>query len=165
MNGSEFVLLVPNINESNMKESLSRLIKNIQEKLEILKDEIFIGLFKYEEEQSIKTLLTKMDYVLSQSKTFYNQDYYFIEDIDKCLSKEEWINIVNISLEKGYFKLLYRDIIDIELKNIIQKTISFELRYEDNNISYKGLFPALQTQDRLSEVYLYIIEKLLKIKN
>lgn len=162
MNGSEFVLLVPNIDESMMKTSLKRFINNIHEKLEILKDEIFIGLIKYEEEQDSKTLLTKMDYVLSQAKTFHEQDYYFIEDINACLTKEEWINTINLSLENDYFKLLYRDVIDINLENIIQKTISFELNYEDNNFSYIGLIPSLLAQGRLSEVYLHIIEKIFK---
>ena len=162
MNGSEFVLLVPNIDESMMKMSLKRFINNIHEKLEISKDEIFIGLIKYEEEQDAKTLLTKMDYVLSQAKTFHEQDYYFIEDINTCLTKEEWINTINLSLENDYFKLLYRDVIDINLENIIQKTISFELNYKDNNFSYIGLIPSLLAQGRLSEVYLHIIEKIFK---
>ena len=162
MNGSEFVLLVPNIDESKMKKSMSRFINRMHDKLEILNDEVFIGLFKYEEEESVKALLTKMDYTLSQAKTFHDQDYYFIEDIDKCLTKEEWINIINLSLEKDYFKLLYRDVTDINLKDIIQKTMSFELNYEDNNFSYIGLIPSILAQGRLSEVYLYIIEKILK---
>lgn len=162
INGSEFVLLAPNINEANIKESISKFIKNIHAKLEISKNEIFIGLFKYEEEQSAKTLLTKMDYVISQAKTFHEQDYYFIEDIDKCLTKEEWIKIINISLEKDYFELLYRDVRDINLKNILHKTISFELNYENNNFSYKGLIPSILALGRLNEVYLHIIEKILK---
>jgi len=162
MNGSEFVLLIPNIDESAIKTSLKKFINNIYDKLEILKNEMSIGLIKYAEEEDTKTLLTKMDYVLSQAKTFHDEDYYFIKDIDKCLTKEEWINTINLSLEKDYFKLLYRDVIDINLKNIIQKTISFELNYEHNNFSYVGLFPSLLTQGRLSEVYLHIIEKILK---
>ena len=165
MNGSEFVLLVPNIDESKMKKSMSRFINRMHDKLEILNDEVFIGLFKYEEEESVKALLTKMDYTLSQAKTFHEQDYYFIEDIDKCLTKEEWINIISLSLEKDYFKLLYRNVMDINLKDIIQKTISFELKYEDNNFSYIGLIPSILAQGRLSEVYLYIIEKILKKNN
>ena len=162
MNGSEFVLVIPNIDESKMKKSISNFIKNINDNLEMSFDDIFIGLFKYEEEQSVKTLLTKMDYVISQAKTFPDKDYFFIEDIDKCLTKEEWIKIINISLEKDYFKILYRDVIDINLKDILHKTISFELNYEDNNFSYKGLIPAILAQGRLSEVYLHIIEKILK---
>lgn len=162
MNGSEFVLLVPNIDESKMKKSMSRFINRMHDKLEILNDEVFIGLFKYEEEESVKTLLTKMDYTLSQAKTFHEQDYYYIEDIDKCLTKEEWINIISQSLKKDYFKLLYRDVADINLKSIIQKTISFELKYEGNNFSYIGLIPSILAQGRLSDVYLYIIEKILK---
>ncbi|MBU3014040.1 EAL domain-containing protein [Poseidonibacter lekithochrous] len=162
INGSEFVILSPDINKTDMKESISKFIKDLHEKVELLKDEIFIGLFKYEEEQNAKILLTKMDYVISQAKTFHEQDYYFIEDIDNCLTKEEWIKIINISLEKDYFKLLYRDIVDIDLKNVLYKTISFELNYENNNFSYKGLIPSILALGRLNEIYLYIIERILR---
>ena len=161
INGSEFVIVVPNINELKMRESISLFIQKLHNNLEISLDEIFIGAFEYEEEQSTKTLLTKMDHVISQAKTFNEKEYYFVKEIDNCLTKEEWIKIINLSLEKDYFKLLYRDVIDIDLKEILHKTISFELNYDNTNFSYKGLIPSLLAQGKLNEVYLYVIEKIL----
>lgn len=162
INGSEFVMLSPNISETNIKNSIPLFIKKIYNNLEISKDNIFIGIFKYEEEQSSRTLMTKMDYAISQAKTYHEDDYYYIEEIDKCLTKEQWINVINESLEKDYFKLLYRNVIEINLNEIIHKTMSFELNYQNDNFSYKGLIPSILELGRLSDVYLHIVEKVLK---
>ena len=162
INGSEFVMLSPNISETNIKNSIPLFIKKIYDNLEISKDNIFIGIFKYEEEQSSRTLMTKMDYAISQAKTYHEDDYYYIEEIDKCLTKEQWINVINESLEKDYFKLLYRNVIEINLNEIIHKTMSFELNYQNDNFSYKGLIPSILELGRLSDVYLHIVEKVLK---
>ena len=162
INGSEFVMLSPNISETNIKNSIPSFIKKIYSNLEISKDNIFIGIFKYEEEQSSRTLMTKMDYAISQAKTYHEDDYYYIEEIDKCLTKEQWINVINESLEKDYFKLLYRNVVEINLNEIIHKTMSFELNYQNDNFSYKGLIPSILELGRLSDVYLHIVEKVLK---
>ena len=162
INGSEFVMLSPNISETNIKNSIPSFIKKIYDNLEISKDNIFIGIFKYEEEQSSRTLMTKMDYAISQAKTYNEDDYYYIEEIDKCLTKEQWINVINESLEKDYFKLLYRNVIEINLNEVIHKTMSFELKHQNDNFSYKGLIPSILELGRLSDVYLHIVEKVLK---
>ena len=162
INGSEFVMLSPNISETNIKNSIPLFIKKIYDNLEISKDNIFIGIFKYEEEQSSRTLMTKMDYAISQAKTYHEDDYYYIEEIDKCLTKEQWVNVINESLEKDYFKLLYRNVIEINLNEVIHKTMSFELKHQNDNFSYKGLIPSILELGRLSDVYLHIVEKVLK---
>lgn len=162
INGSEFVLLLPNMDEIKVKRMLSEFIKKAYNILEIIKDKMFIGVFKYEVEQSVSALLTKMDYVISQAKLYNNKEYYFIKDINKCMTKEEWIKIINISLEEDYFKLLYRNVLDINLKDVLHKTISFELNYNQDSFSYQGFIAPILELGRLNEVYLYIIEKVLK---
>jgi diguanylate cyclase (GGDEF)-like protein len=162
INGSEFVLLVPNMDEIKVEKKLSEFIKKAYTILEVIKDKMFIGLFKYEAEQSVSALLTKMDYVISQAKLYSDKEYYFIKDIDKCMTKEEWIKIINISLEEDYFKLLYRNVLDINLKDVLHKTISFELNYNQDSFSYQGFIAPILELGRLNEVYLYIIEKVLK---
>ena len=161
INGSEFVLLLPNIDEIKVEKKLLEFIKNAHTILETIKDKMFIGLFKYEAEQSVSTLLTKMDYVISQAKLNSDKKYYFIKDIDKCMTKEEWIKIINISLEEDYFKLLYRNVLDINLKDVLLKTISFELNYDQNSFSYQGFIAPILELGRLNEIYLYIIKKVL----
>ncbi|MDD2887230.1 MAG: LapD/MoxY N-terminal periplasmic domain-containing protein [Aliarcobacter sp.] len=162
INGSEFVLLLPNMDEIKVEKELSEFINKAYTILEIIKDKMFIGLFKYEAEQSVSALLTKMDYVISQAKLNNDKKYYFIKDIDKCMTKEEWIKIINISLEEDYFKLLYRKVLDINLKDVLHKTISFELNYNQDSFSYQGFIAPILELGRLNEVYLYIIEKVLK---
>jgi len=67
MNGSEFVALIPNILEDNIKDSLDKFIKKVKN-IEELKNNINFALCKYENEDSTRTLLTKMDYAISQAK-------------------------------------------------------------------------------------------------
>lgn len=162
INGSEFVLLLPNINEEKVKADILEFTKKAYSILEIIKEKMFIGLFKYEAEQSVSSLLTKMDYVISQAKVYTEKEFYFIKDIDKCMTKEEWIKIINISLEEDYFKLLYRNVVDINLKDILHKTISFELNYDEDSFSYRGFIAPILELGRLNDVYLHIIEKVLK---
>lgn len=162
INGSEFVLLLPNINEKKVKADILEFTKKAYAILEIIKEKMFIGLFKYEAEQSVSTLLTKMDYVISQAKVYTEKEFYFIKDIDRCMTKEEWIKIINISLEEDYFKLLYRNVVDINLKDILHKTISFELNYDEDSFSYRGFIAPILELGRLNDVYLHIIEKVLK---
>ncbi|MEN8717927.1 MAG: LapD/MoxY N-terminal periplasmic domain-containing protein [Sulfurovum sp.] len=164
LNGSEFAIVTPNIDENDAKKLISKFMKKVFLNLEITKDEIFTGLVRFEEEESLNKLLTKMDYVLSQTKVFNKEEYYYEEDIEtieKFLSKDEWKDIINISLEKNYFKLLHRDVLDTKSNSKLQETISFELNYENSNYSYKGLFPALLEQNKLGEVYLNVIEMML----
>ena len=104
-----------------------------------------------------------MDYVISQAKLFSEKEYYFIEEIDNCKTKEQWINIINISLKEDCFELVYRNVVDINLKNMIHKTISFELNYKEENLSYKDFIASVLELDRLNDVYLYIINKVLDI--
>lgn len=58
MNGSEFVALIPNILEDNIKDSLDKFIKKVKN-IEELKNNINFALCKYENEDSTRTLLTK----------------------------------------------------------------------------------------------------------
>jgi EAL domain-containing protein (putative c-di-GMP-specific phosphodiesterase class I) len=110
----------------------------------------------------MRTLFTKMDYVIAEAKLFSNKEYYFVEDINNYRTKEEWINIINSSLKEDHFKLLYRDIIGIDLKAVLHKTISFELEYKENNISYKDFIASILELNKLDEVYLHIIKKVLE---
>ena len=137
INGSEFVILIPNIDEKNAKEMVSIFIKKVHDTFVELENKMFVGLFKYENKKSINSIFVEMDYVISQAKLFSEKEYYFIEEIDNCKTKEQWINIINISLKEDCFELVYRNVVDINLKNMIHKTISFELNYKEENLSYK----------------------------
>ncbi len=58
MNGSEFLALVPNAKEEDVKNALEKLIIDLKAIVE-LEDNIFIGLCKYENEENLRTLLQK----------------------------------------------------------------------------------------------------------
>ena len=161
LNGSEFVILVPNAKEDEVKTNLENLIAKIK-MVEELRENIFIGLCKYENEESIRTLFTKMDYTISQAKINVEKDYFFVENIDNYKTKEEWINILNLSLKEEYFKLLHRDIVDINSKEEFLKTVSFELDFKGETIRYGEFIAPVLEHNKLDEVYLHIIEKVFK---
>jgi len=161
LNGSEFVVMCPNIEEKEVKTLIEKLALDIKQ-IEELKDNISIGLCKYEDESSIRTLFTKMDYTISQAKLHTEKDYFYVEHMDNYKTKEEWINILNISLKEECFRLIKRDVVEIDSKQEFLKTISFELDYNNENIRYGEFIAPVLEQNRLDDVYLYIIEKVFK---
>lgn len=163
INGSEFVVLIPNIDEENAKEIISTFIKKVHNTCVEIKDKMFVGLFKYENKQNVNSIFIEMDYVISQAKLFSHKEYYFIEEINNCKTKEQWINIINTSLKEDHFELVYRKVVDVNLKNILHKTISFELNHEKDNFSYKGFIASVLELNRLNDVYLHIINKVLDL--
>ena len=163
MNGSEFVILIPNIDETSIKNLIENFLSKVY-KLENLKEKINLGVCKYDNEESLKNLLIKMDYVISQAKLHTEKKFYFLENIEKYKSKEEWITIINDSLKNDLFILLYKEIIDINSNKILLKTVDFELNYKEDNFSNKGFIASLLELNKLNEVYFHIINKILDNK-
>ncbi|CAM3950755.1 bifunctional diguanylate cyclase/phosphodiesterase [Arcobacter cloacae] len=163
MNGSEFVILIPNIDETSIKNLIENFLSKVY-KLEDLKEKINLGVCKYDNEESLKNLLIKMDYVISQAKLHTEKKFYFLENIEKYKSKEEWITIINDSLKNDLFILLYKEIIDINSNKILLKTVDFELNYKEDNFSNKGFIASLLELNKLNEVYFHIINKILDNK-
>ena len=161
MNGSEFLALIPNAKEEDVKNALEKLIIDLKAIVE-LEDNIFIGLCKYENEESLRTLFTKIDYTLSQAKVNSDKDYFYVTHMENIKTKEEWINILNVSLKEEFFRLIHRDIVDINSKEEYLKTISFELDFKGETIRYGEFIASVLEQNRLDEVYLHVIEKVFK---
>lgn len=79
--------------------------------------------------------------------------------MENIKTKEEWINILNVSLKEEFFRLIHRDIVDINSKEEYLKTISFELDFKGETIRYGEFIASVLEQNRLDEVYLHVIEK------
>lgn len=82
--------------------------------------------------------------------------------MENIKTKEEWINILNVSLKEEFFRLIHRDIVDINSKEEYLKTISFELDFKGETIRYGEFIASVLEQNRLDEVYLHVIEKVFK---
>jgi len=162
LNGSDFAILIPNSSEELVTKSLRNLIKDLKS-VEEFKNNIHFGLLKYGSEDDIKKIFTKIDYTISQAKIHPEQDYFYAKNIQnqKLRTKEEWVNILNISLEKEYYKVVYRDIVDINSKEQLLKTVSFEIDFEGEIIKYGELIAPILEQNVLDKVCLYIIEKVM----
>jgi len=162
LNGSDFAILIPNSSEEFVKENLEKLIKSLKS-IEEFKNNIHFGILKYTTEDDIKKIFTKIDYTLSQAKIHTEQEYFYAKNVQnqKLRTKEEWINILNISLEKEYYQVVYRDIVDINSKEQLLKTVSFEIDFEGEIIKYGELIAPILEQNILDKVCLYIIEKVM----
>jgi len=162
LNGSDFAILIPNSSEEFVKENLEKLIKSLKN-IEEFKNNIHFGMLKYTGEDDVKKIFTKIDYTISQAKIHTEQDYFYAKNIQdfKLRTKEEWINILNISLEKEYYQVVYRDIVDINSKEQLLKTVSFEIDFEGEIIKYGELIAPILEQNILDKVCLYIIEKVM----
>ncbi len=161
LNGSEFIVMLPNCEFNEAQKCINKLIldiKNINE----LKDNIYIGLTKYENENSIKELFTKLDYVISQAKLDTSKDYFYQENIENYKTKEEWIGIINSLLIEDKFKLLFRETNDLKTNNLLFKTLNFKVESSENSFSYMDFIASVVKLNRLSEVYFHIISKLFK---
>ncbi|RBQ31997.1 diguanylate cyclase [Arcobacter sp. FW59] len=161
LNGPDFVVLIPNSNEDIVKENLIKLINSLKD-IEEFKNNICFGMLKYENEDGMRELFTKIDYTFSQAKIHTEKDYFYAKNIENFKTKEEWINILNLSLKQEYFKLIHRDIVDINSKEQFLKTVSFELDFQGETIRYGEFIAPVLEQNRLDEVYLHIIEKVFK---
>ncbi len=163
MNGSEFVILIPNIDENRVK-SLANIFLDEVYKIENLEDKINFGICKYANEEDLKNLLIKIDCVISQSKLHTEKEVYFLNNVEKYKAKEEWIKIINSSLKEDNFVLIYKDIIDLKSKKVSFKTIYFELNYQNDKLSYQSFMASVLQLNKLNDIYLHIINKILKIK-
>lgn len=163
MNGSEFVILIPNIDENRVK-SLANIFLDEVYKIENLEDNINFGICKYANEEDLKNLLIKIDCVISQSKLHTEKEVYFLNNVEKYKAKEEWIKIINSSLKEDNFVLIYKDIIDLKSKKVSFKTIDFELNYQNDKLSYQSFMASVLQLNKLNDIYLHIINKILKIK-
>ena len=163
MNGSEFVILIPNIDENRVK-SLANIFLDEVYKIENLEDKINSGICKYANEENLKNLLIKIDCVISQSKLHTEKEVYFLNNVEKYKAKEEWIKIINSSLKEDNFVLIYKDIIDLKSKKVSFKTIDFELNYQNDKLSYQSFMASVLQLNKLNDIYLHIINKILKIK-
>ena len=163
MNGSEFVILIPNIDENRLK-SLANIFLDEVYKIVNLEDKINFGICKYANEEDLKNLLIKIDCVISQSKLHTEKEVYFLNNVEKYKAKEEWIKIINSSLKEDNFVLIYKDIIDLKSKKVSFKTIDFELNYQNDKLSYQSFMASVLQLNKLNDIYLHIINKILKIK-
>ncbi len=159
LNGSEFIVLLPNCELNDAQKYIDDFIVEYK-KIEELKSNIYIGLTRYENENSIKELFTKLDYIVSQSKLDEEKEYFYKDNIENFKTKEEWIKIINTLLIDDNFKLFYRDILDLKDKKLILQTLNFKVSNQDEEFSFFDFMAAIIRFNRLDEIYLHIISKL-----
>lgn len=164
-NAAEFIIILPRINEKDAKNTARQLSMDLHNLLEdILDDEIelFLGVCQYKNEKNHSELLSKIDYTLNQSKVFQGDDYYYLNNSEISEPKKSFREIINLAKEKEEFNILYRDVINLDTKQCEYKTISFEIRNKNKVYSYGEFIGTALELDLLEEIYLKVIEKILR---
>ncbi len=156
LNGSEFAVILPNEDEGFVKKVIEDIVYEVG-KIEELENNIYFAMLEYQDEKGLKDLFTKMDYAISQAKLNSNLSYYYAQNISNTKTKEEWINIINSSLENDSFKILNRDIKDIKTSENILKTVNFTI--ENQDFDFVDFLAAIIKLDRINDVYFHLINK------
>ena len=162
---SEFIIVLPRILEKeviDICEKLSSSLKSLLSDIDDKEINLYVGLCSFENEKTHGDLLSKIDYTLCQSMINENKDYYYLQkSIYK--TRDDWRNIINNAIKDDSFNLLYRDTISLDSKKVVHKSISFEIRTQNDTFSYgEFIAPAIEL-NLLERVYLKIIEKVLSL--
>lgn len=164
-NAAEFIIVLPRVNEVDVKSIARHLSMDLNSLFEDVLDEeieLFLGLCHYKDEKNHSELLAKIDYTLNQSKVFQGNDYYYLNNSEIHEPKQSFREIINLAKEKEEFNILYRDIVNLNTKQSEYKTISFEIKNKDKVYSYGEFIGTALELDLLEEIYLKVIEKVLK---
>ncbi|RXK11792.1 diguanylate cyclase [Halarcobacter mediterraneus] len=166
-NAAEFIIILPRTKENDAKNIAKQLSISLNKILKNIKDEdikLYMGLCTFEGERNHSDLLSKIDYTLSQSKILQDKDYFYMKNDDVYETRDNWRELINTALkENDYFNILYRDVLDIDSKEIVYKTISFEIKTKNKTYSYGEFIASVIELNLLEEVYLNIISKVLNI--
>ena len=96
MNGSEFVILIPNIDENNIKSLIENFLSKVYE-LEDLKKNKF-RVCKYDNEESLKKIYFYQNWLCNFKQNFIQKRSFIFRRYRKIqIKKEEWITIINDS--------------------------------------------------------------------
>ena len=165
-NAAEFIIVLPRIKEEEVKNIAKELSKKLRELLIDIENEeikLFVGVCNFDNENTLTSLLSKVDYTLCQSKTLQEKEYFYLENNKICQSRNNWRDIINNARENKHFNILFRDVIKLDTKEIIYKTISFEIKTEDRIYSYGEFIGPVIELNLLEELYLKIIQEVLNL--
>lgn len=162
LNGPEFLVLCPNMQQDKLKSIVQKVVAQI-EQIDELKENISIGVSRYENEKSIKDFFIKVDFTSGQARLSGSQDCYLI-NVDKAhRSKEEWIEILNDALVDNGIFFSFKDVINPKTKDVLYAQIFIEL--DKKEYSFAEFMASIRRLGRLNEVYFYIIKKALELKH
>lgn len=119
MNSSDFAIWVPQKSIPSIKDDLELLVSKVVAKITEngASSDLFIstGCIEYSAADSQKTLFSKTDFVLAKSKMRRDNsiEYQRREETSIAMGKEEWINMIDSSLEENMLKVASQSVYSI----------------------------------------------------
>ncbi|MDH5464206.1 MAG: EAL domain-containing protein [Thiovulaceae bacterium] len=167
MNDNDFALLIPSQNLDNLKEKLSALLftcaglikEHDLEKILYLS----IGAVSYDPEGTQKNLFSKADLQLAKAKIKNESAIEFSTNDSESptlfLGKEEWIAMLNSSLEENMLKLAAQKVLNIkETSSVLHHEVYLRMIEPNGTIHSAGHFlPMLINLQLTDEVDKHVI--------
>lgn len=170
VNGTEFTLILPDCDSQEGSEIANHLnvsMSTLKERytLGIEDCHLSIGLYRYSNNQSIPTLMTKADYALAQAKAKEDANTYLYDahDDENAMGKEQWRLIIDEALKHDYFDLTFWPVRHTKTMLVNQKVLTFSIHDPaDNTYSYGSFISQAITLGSITDMYLFALEKLFK---
>ncbi len=167
MNEEDFALLLPNVKLSDIEESLRTLMKDIYSVIE--REEIpdnfrmSAGAIVYTPDDTQKTLFSRADFELAKAKSI--QSCCAIEFGESksneglVLGKNEWMSMINASLEENMLKIAAQKVIHSKTKQVLHQEVYLRLLDEKGIVYNAGYFmPVLMNLGLTNAVDKHVIE-------
>lgn len=166
---SDFFLLLPMAKIDETKHNIDEILLEMSDYLKqekILYINIFACIGAYSSQDSLKTLLSKSDFMISQAKQ--SEEFGCVVEPDTkvvpTLSKDQWRRELLYGFDNNNFLLAKQDVVQQvdDFKSIFHQEVFVKQRLSDGKIqaasNFIGMASALGLLDRLDK---YVIEKVL----
>lgn len=167
MNEEDFALLLPNVKLDEIKDSLKALMTKMGEVIMSQNTSsslsISAGAIEYTPEDTQKSLFSRADFELSKAKTVKEccSIEFGSDQLEKglVLGKNEWITMINTSLEENMLKIARQKVINADDHSILHEELYLRLLDQQGNVYNAGYFmPVLINLDLTDSVDKHVIE-------
>ncbi len=167
VNGTEIVIMIPEVHMENVKDIVENILKYTDEKIkenELDKTEfgVNIGVCEYEPQHNMSELFSVLDYALAQAKLLPQGQYYELLNNKVAITKERWRQIILDGFKNDSFDIMYRKVIDTTTKEKRHNVVSFALKDGNNDSYFYGtLIAPVVELGMVQDVYMHVIKKVL----
>lgn len=159
MNDQDFAFLIPGLKIDESQESFDTLMKNLAKLFEDneVSEELVIsaGVIEYTPDDNPKTLFSRADFELSKSAVKRNNSISFAQSQESegiVLGKEEWVEMINASLDENMLKVASQAVIGMTKKNkSYHDEVYLRLLDEKGTIYNAGYFMPMLVKLKLTD--------------
>jgi diguanylate cyclase (GGDEF)-like protein len=167
MNGTEFAIFLPDCKPTlalSLGENILLRSELIIQSKQLNTDKTFlsIGLYEYNHQDSIGTLLSQSDHALMQAK-FKDWNIHFAkaDKTKEVMGKEAWKEVIQDAITKDKFEFVSWLVVNTRAKQIAHRVLSITLKANKETTYSYAQFMAVANQTGLSDdIYKVVLHKL-----